>query len=286
MPLSKIVVGVDFSPESDRAVDHAMALAHQTGAALVLVHVAWVPPRTTVRTEGSWLAHLTDHMALDRAKLGVLHERLSGQGVDVSQVVVDGDADEAVADAATALAADLIVVGTHGRSGIRRVLLGSVAEKTVRLARMSVLVARGPANPGGYRRVVVGTDYSPLAWQALARAFELTAPGGEVRVVNAWRAPYVELDLDGHIVENLRRAAALEASAARDQLLAMPRPPGVTVGLDVVDGAPFTALADLSESADLLVVGSHGRRGVRRFVLGSVAEATVRHASCTVLVAR
>jgi nucleotide-binding universal stress UspA family protein len=286
MPLSKIAVGVDFSPESQRAVDHATMLARRTGAALTLVHVATVPPPLTVRPNDAWAALLRERLAANRARLDELRERLRGQGVDVSQVVADGDPDPALAEAARELGADLVVVGTQGRSGARRLLLGSVAEKTIRLAASSVLVARGEVPASGYRHVVVGTDFSELAWRALERALELTAPGGHVHVVHAWQAPYIEYDLTGRLLEGLREAAEIETEANRERVLAMRRPEGVMVGLDLADGVPFVVLDEYSKDAELLVVGSHGRRGIRRLLLGSVAEATVRHARCSVLVTR
>jgi len=286
MSLSRIAVGVDFSPESLRATDHAMAVARHCSASLTLVHVTPIPdPSAAARSDG-WNELLRERLAAVRAALEALRARLTGQGVDVSHMVVDGYPDTAIAETARELGADLVVVGTHGKTGIQRLLLGSVAEKTCRLADASVLVARGEASPGGYRRVVAGTDYSELADRALERAFELTAPGGDVRVVNAWTPPYVQYDLDGQIFVKLREAADLEANAQRQRILDLARPAGVTVRLDVVDGPPFAVLDDLSASADLVVVGSHGRRGVRRLLLGSVAEATVRHARCSVLIAR
>jgi nucleotide-binding universal stress UspA family protein len=281
--LTRIAVGVDFSPESYRAVDHAMAVARHTGASLVLIHVGVVPD---TRPDDPWREVLRERLAEQRVQLGELRERLSRQGVEVSHVVADGFADTALADAARELGADLIALGTHGRTGARRILLGSVAEKTARLASASVLVARGDASPGGYRRVVVGTDYSPLADRALERGLALTASGGEVRVVHAWSAPYVEYDLGGRALEALRETAEVEAAAERERILALPRRADVTLKFELSDGAPFSVLDSLSAAADLVVVGSHGRRGVRRFFLGSVAEATIRHAHCSVLVAR
>jgi nucleotide-binding universal stress UspA family protein len=286
MTFSKIAVGIDFSPGSLRAVDHAMMVARQTGASVTLVHATAVPAPFHQRSDDAWAALLRENLAANRARLEELHQRLRGQGVELSQVVADGEADPALADASRELGADLVVVGTHGRTGLARVVLGSVAEKTIRLAPSSVLVARGEPPPGGYQHVVVGTDFSPLAWKALERALELTAPGGHVHVVHAWQAPYLELDLSGQALAALREGAEQETEAHRERVLAMPRAKGVMVGLDLVDGVPFTVLDTYSSQAQLIVVGSHGRRGVRRFLLGSVAETTVRHARCPVLIAR
>jgi nucleotide-binding universal stress UspA family protein len=286
MNLAKILVGVDFSPESLRAVEHAMSVARHRGGTIVLAHVAAIPPPRNVAGNDGWAALLRENLAADRVALADLRERIAGQGVDISQVVHDGFADTALAELAREVGAGLIVVGTHGRTGVKRWMLGSVAEKTVRLADVSVLVARGEAPPGGYRRIVVGTDYSELAWRALDRAFELAAPDADVRVVHAWQAPYVEYDLSGDVLAKARESAEAEALAHRERLRDTRRPPGVSLHLELDDGAPFEALDRRSVDAELVVVGSHGRRGLRRFVLGSVAEATVRYARCAVLVAR
>jgi nucleotide-binding universal stress UspA family protein len=286
MSLSRIVVGIDFSPESGHALAHAIQLGRREDARLTLVHVATVPPPLSELADDAWAALWRERLAADRARLGAMREQLSGQGPEISHVVVDGDPDTALAAAGDELGADLIVVGTHGRTGVRRLLLGSVAERTVRLATSSVLVARGEPPAGGYRRVVVGTDYSPRATRGIELAFAMVAPGGEVRVVHAWQPSLVEMDIGGELVNRLYEAAERRAANERERLLALPRPEQVSVRLELVGGVAFTALDDITADADLLVIGSHGRRGLRRWLLGSVAEATVRHAHGSVLVAR
>lgn len=285
MNLSKIVVGVDLSAESLLAVDHAMILARRAGASIVLLHVANVPATMHARPDDPLAALQRERLRADRDDLEALRVRRSGQGVELSQLIVDGDPDVALADAARELGADLIVVGTHGRTGVRRIALGSVAEKTIRLAASSVLVVRGPAPPGGYRQVVAGSDYSEAADGAVASAIAMAAPGGEVRLVHAWSAPYLEYDLTGRMIEALRQAEEQIAGEQLRRMRSWPRPADVDLTLDVTYGVPFVVL-DGYVDADLIVVGTHGRRGVRRFLIGSVAESTVRHARCTVLVTR
>ncbi|MBZ0238306.1 MAG: universal stress protein, partial [Deltaproteobacteria bacterium] len=218
--------------------------------------------------------------------VAVMHDSLLAPRTYGQVAVGEMEMIPALADVARELGVELIAVGTHGRAGMRRLLLGSVAEKTVRLASSSVLVARGDAPSRGYRHVVVGTDLSPLADRALEQAVQLIAPGGHVQVVYAWQAPYLEYDLSGRVTLELRAGAEAELGAQRERLLALPRPPDVTMSVELRDGAPVLVLEELSRDAQLVVVGSHGRRGVRRFLLGSVAEATVRHARCSVLVVR
>ncbi len=278
----RIVVGVDFSLESLQAVDHALEVARRTSAAVTLVHVGAVPDRPP---DDQWAEVLRGRVGQARDRLDELHQRLHGMGVDVEHVVVNGWPDTALTDTAHELDARFVVVGTHGRTGLRRVALGSVAEKTARLAGCSVLITRGDAIPGGYRRIVVGTDYSPSDTRALAAALELAAPVATIEVVHVWHPPYVEFDLDGRMIAVLRDAAVQQAEQHRKEILATPHPPGVTIRFELEDGVPFAVL-DGRDGTDLVVVSSHGRRGLRRLLLGSVAESTIRHARCSVLVAR
>ena len=294
---SKIVVGVDSSARADEAARQALAVARLSGAEIVLVHVGLVPdeieglPPSMAGTARAYRQILAGRLAEDRRRLSELRERVSGQGVQVSQAVIDGFADVTLAEAAQRLGADLIVVGTHGRTGLRRILLGSVAERTVRLADISVLVVRGEVVAGGYRRLVVGTDFSPYSAWALDRAIAIAAPGADVHVVNCWRVPG---EIAGHgetvdaVVGELRRDLAAASDERGRELLRPLLDRAVSVRFESLERSPIDGLVDAAaiDDADLVVVGSHGYRGLRRFVLGSVAEAVVRHAPCSVLVAR
>jgi nucleotide-binding universal stress UspA family protein len=206
--------------------------------------------------------------------------------------MVDGFADTALADTARELNADLIVVGSHGRTGVARVLLGSVGEKTVRFASASVLVARGDGGvaEGGFRRIVVGTDFSALADGAIARALEVATTGADVHLVHAWHVPPAIGPETVVAMAELRDALAEDAERRAGELRRAWKGRGreVRFHVETVEAPAQQALVERAEAlgADLIVVGSHGRRGVRRLVLGSVAETTARHAPCSVLVAR
>jgi nucleotide-binding universal stress UspA family protein len=278
--IEQIVVGVDFSTHSEDAVSHAIAVARVVGARVALVHVGVVPeeppvPPSMAITARAYRAVLLQRLGEDRRRLEELRVRWGGQGVDVSHAVIEDMADTGVAAAGRGMSADLVVVGSHGRTGLRRALLGSVAERTVRLADCSVLVARGEAAAGGYRRVVIGTDFSDASNRAIDQALAVAAPDADLLVAHCWDPP----------------AAALDAGPDPDAIADRFRQRGAggrSVRFDVVDAPPAVGLVTLAEAegADLLVVGSHGHRGARRLLLGSVAEACVRHARCSVLVAR
>jgi len=288
MSFQTIVVGVDLSPSSDVAITQAMSLARRAGARIVLVYAGIVPEPVG---DADYGRALRATFADDRARLEAVRQRLVGQGVEVSHVVINGFPDTALADAGRELGADLITVGSHGRTGLDRFLLGSVAERTVRLASSSVIVCRGAAaDSGGFRRIVVGTDFSSLADAALARALEVAAPDAHIDILHAWQPPPIVATES--LVDYSDLSADLDASAHQHGRALVERwrarMPTATVKLVIGEAPAQRALVDHAANthAELVVVGSHGLRGLRRWILGSVAEVVVRHAGCSVLVAR
>lgn len=140
---TNILVPTDFSPQAARALDCALELARAVGAKVHLLH-AYTPPTLYLPEPGTLageeLLAQTGRDA-DDAMLGLLREHSDG-GVSVDAAVVCADARVAVVEKAKAMKADLIVMGTHGRRGLGRALMGSVAEAVVRTAPCSVWVVR------------------------------------------------------------------------------------------------------------------------------------------------
>jgi nucleotide-binding universal stress UspA family protein len=295
---SKFAVGVDLSAESEHAVAHAVAAARHVGAPLTLILVDVVPdlaeqpPASMKVIADRYTATLEARLELHRGQLAALRERWTGHGVELSQVVVDGYPDERLPVVAHELGADLLVVGSHGRTGFKRFLIGSVAEQVARRADISVLIARGDAPDGGYRRVVMATDFSTSADHAMARALPLVARGGRIDLVHCWQLPWAGTFGEPVVAmpyDDLHKAFEASLHQAGNRLrAALGDRTDVEVVHDLLPAPPAQGVVDVAtgRQADLIVVGSHGRRGVRRFVLGSVAEVVIRHAACSVLVAR
>jgi nucleotide-binding universal stress UspA family protein len=299
MELRTIVVGVDFSPASEVACRQALGLARLRGARVVLAAVAAIPdppeglPASMRATADAYLAILRRRVTEEQSELVTLGERLSGQGAEISHVLVDGHPDEALVTAATDLGADLLVVGAHGRRGIGRIL-GSVAEKVVRTAGCPVLVARGAADAadGGYRRILAATDFSDAADRGLDLALELVAGDGTVELVHFWSLPPLSRahasDAVAEVLDDLGRGLQAEARRRGTDAVAARDGSRGTVRYQLREGDPRDGILDLAVAAgaDLVAVGSHGRRGLGRLLLGSVAQAIVRHAPCSVVVTR
>jgi nucleotide-binding universal stress UspA family protein len=132
---------MDFSPHSVAALDDALELANVFQARLTLLHVMHIPRTVEVDLH----AYLPQMEAEARRQLEVYQQRVQTAGLTGEIVIVQGIPFQAVVDTAREQQADLIVMGTHGRTGLPHALLGSVAEKVVRLAPCPVLVTRQPA---------------------------------------------------------------------------------------------------------------------------------------------
>jgi nucleotide-binding universal stress UspA family protein len=292
--VGRIAVGIDFSEESEVALAHAAMLGRSMRAHLILLHVLPLPAHLVEDSSydpffrASTLS--ADLVARQRGDAADVLQATAGRcrdlGVSCEPLLIDDNPSDGLARAAEEVGADLLVLGSHGRAGLQRILLGSVAERAVRLCRRDALVARGPAGQhDGYRRVVIGTDFSTYSDRALRAALEVTAPDATFELVHCWQAPIVPAgmpiaplrhDLEKNIIESgsrlINRHPELAGRASFKPLEAPPAD-GLATRADEI-------------GADLIAVGSHGRRGVKRWLLGSIAEGTIRRAPCSVLVAR
>jgi nucleotide-binding universal stress UspA family protein len=205
-----------------------------------------------------------------------------------------GAADEEILRAIEEQPADLVVVGSRGLGGLSRFLLGSVSDRVARHAPCSVLLARPVTH--GLRTAVLGVDGSECAAQAAAWLEPLPLPDNcEVHLVTVLPPRYTAVYADHVLWPSLQteyeRRYQQERSAALEWLNALQT---AFVCVDkaavasVETGDPAHLLLGIAEQdkADLIVVGSHGRSAVGRFLLGSVSEKIMRHAHCSVLIVR
>lgn len=287
--VGKILCPVDFSTPSQAALRVAARLAAAHGSELVVAHAFHYPavmaanetplPGTTMKLLLADEKRFLDTAAQEARQLGATH---------VTTAFLEGSPWRELVDLADK-GADLIVLGTHGRTGLKRLVLGSVAEKVTRHAPCSVLVVRD--NPDGPRfdHVLCPVDFSDASPRVIERAEQFAEPGGTgLDLLHAIQLPLAASGdpmLIDHITElDTRASAALDRCA--DEVRARGR---VTVRSEVLSGNPselVLAKAEEDRTIDLIAVGTHGRTGLERLVMGSVAENIVRHAPCSVLVVR
>jgi len=287
--LKKILCPVDFSAGSKHAMQVAVRMANEAGAELLLVH-AWYLPPLAVAGESPFPADTIQLMsddeeqglaaaAQDATALGAKQvQTLFLSGLPWGQIVEAVQGDRRV---------DLVVMGTHGRTGLRRIVLGSVAEKVVRHAPCSVLVTRGEATT--FKRILCPIDFSESSRQAVDAAADLARRiRAEITLLHVVEIP-VTFSGEPTIVEFVadleRRSAHTLDKWAKE--LRTKVSTAVTIRAELGSpGAQTLSVLDNDPTFDLVVVGSHGLTGIKRILLGSVAEKIVRHAACSVLVAR
>lgn len=285
----KILVPFDLSESARSAFGHAVVLAQVSAGTLDLLHVVEPHQVGNGALAGSAmaLAGSLERQALGLAekRLGAVAEQLAAtHELEVRAKATVGVLPDAIAEEAKALESQLIVVATHGHTGVKRWLLGSVTERLLRVCATPVLVARGgeAATTPLISRLAVAIDFSEHSLRALDVAEQLQErTKAELTLVHALPNPsYVE---GGYVDPRPLETLAAETRGALDRLI---EERSLKASSAAVVGSPSRALETFVRETptDLLILGTHGRRGLSRALLGSVAELTVRYASCACLV--
>jgi nucleotide-binding universal stress UspA family protein len=305
--LQRILVPLDGSVRAEYALPVAARLAHATSGTLILLQVYQVMPSEFV------LSDYTAEAAQAVAYLAQVAARPELAGITVERITLAGAVARTILDAMLEYQADTLVLCSHGRSGLTRWALGSVAEKVARHAPIPVLVLRKPLDvflgqrtgTGNQLRALVALDGSSFAETALAPAAEMIlalaapAPGALhlVQVVrpsaNIEARPYEQdtlLESAGRLQEQALREADdyLQAVAERVRTgdLAGSRPVTWSVAVAEDVAATLVQLAEAREDSVLIVLASHGRGGLQRWALGSVAERVLESTRIALLIVR
>jgi nucleotide-binding universal stress UspA family protein len=289
MSFRKILCPTDFSPGSQQAMRVAARLANEANAEIVLVHSWYLPvvafadyayPEAVIQEMSDDAARGLELATRDLTLLGV--KRVTSKmttGLPWHEIVNVAEQDDAL---------DLIVIGTHGRTGLKRVLLGSVTEKVIRHSPCSVLAVRPDSKLEPFQHALCPTDFSESAAYAVDLASEIMSPDGAITLMHVIELPvrYAgEMPVPGLERELDKRAAdALDACAVRLRGKGLARI--ATHSRIGYPGAQTLAMLDHDPTIDVVIMGSNGRTGISRALLGSVAEKVTRHARCPVVIAR
>jgi nucleotide-binding universal stress UspA family protein len=299
--IHRILCPVDFSDFSRRALEHALVLARWYDASVTVLHLGASVP-VAAYSIGSGVPSATALTAADRDGLLATVQRFAGLGppadVRLHFEIAEGPVAAKILERAEAMPADLLVMGTHGRSGFERLVLGSATEKVLRKAACPVLtvpigVHDTAVPPAPYKRVLCAIDYSDCSMRALRYAVSLAEQtAAALTIVHVIELPP---DLPREVHETVAAgprslqeyvAAAEEDHRAR---LAELLPEGLRARgraeAVVAAGVPYREIARIAEAreADLLVVGVHGRGAIDRLLFGSTTNHLVRQAHCPVL---
>jgi nucleotide-binding universal stress UspA family protein len=280
--LGNVVAATDFSPGGDRALARAALLPMTKGATLTLMHVL---PSQSARSETA--AREALGRAAEWARTAV------SPGVNVQTVVSSGEPFAEIANRAAVDRAELVVVGQHGEHRWPRGILGSTAERLLRTTPIGVLVAVEEPS-ARYRHPMIAVDREGNAADAIELLSHVLT-----RDVRGVLAVHVLEDCDPEVLPAVysrgdaevarhqvqsERTARTAIEAGLDALCG----PELDYDLRCVEGPSVPAIVELTrdENIDLVVVGTHGRSGLGRLVLGSVAAAVIRDSDIDTLVAR
>jgi len=295
--IARILCPIDFSDFSRRALDYAVTLARWYGASVTALHVQ--PPAVPMAGPLAPLAPV-EPVPLPPGDLDALRQGVAAfvspeahATIAVEPQVIEGaPARETLAEAESA---DLIVMGTHGRSGFERLVLGSVTETVLRRAPCSVLtipvsaVAVG-AVPVVFRRIVAAVDFSDVSMAALRQAACLAAEAdARLTAMHVIEVPeHLALWIDR--VDGISHVRAWADAAERHLRGAVGTETREYARVDqrVETGRAYREILRISEEqqADLIVIGAHGHGVIEQMFVGSTAQHVVRRAACPVFVVR
>lgn len=291
--LRRILCATDFSAASSPAWEFAQRLALATKAELLLVHVV---PWIRVPVEGAFDPRTYQRLIEEgRAEAVAACDRLVGSAIDrglrVAVRIEDGPVVARILAVADGEGADVVVLGTHGRTGLNRILVGSVADQVVQLATHPVITVRPlPASGGSPRRpiarILYPTDFSLAsrkAWSWVKALAEAT--GADVDLLHVLFEVVPDRHLDPALLAQAAGAIREDAQKSVEQFVETCGLPRARMHVHLGHGVEADQIVHRAQvsSADLIAMGTHGRTGLLRLALGSVTRQVLHTAACPVL---
>jgi len=278
-PFPKILVCTDGSPDSEGATTAALHLAKTTGSTVFVLEVLFYLAGYEMQSPDT-LAPPVVNLELMRVQETAARSRLEAwkaeaakEGVTLEpRIRTSPSAYEGILEEAGETQPDLIIMGRHGYTGLTRLLMGSVTARVIGHSPCDVLVVPQGV-PLSFERLLMASDGSPFSEAAWNEALSLAKTMGSALIGVAVATSDRDIPTATGVVRNLE-AAATEQGIPVDTMILMGR-----AEEGIVKAAEF-------KQASLIIVGSHGRTGLKRLLMGSVAERVIGHAKCPVLVVK
>lgn len=282
----KILVGFDDSLPSKAALLEASNWVKKHGGKIILVHAVYFD------TEEFGIApeQLEKRLKIGEKVCIQTKEMLTSEfGIEVQSLLCEGDPPNVIVDIAREKKADLIVLGTYGRKGLNRLLMGSVTSQVIVNSHTDVLVVKKECSKctGVYKSILVPFDGSEFSKKAIVRACELSKIDN-AQVTVLYVIPRYEEMIGFFKTDSIKKSLMFEAQRIVDEAKGIASKQGVVVNTEITEGPSgeeiLTTAFKLNN--DLIVMGSHGWRGVSKAIMGSTAERVITNASCPILVVR
>jgi len=287
----RILVPLDGSTMAERALAPAMALAEAMSAKVILLRVA-IP--LSLNLDPRFYQFIIKTRQDEAVRyLHSIQSHFNSSPVNLETQVIVGRGARSIINYAQENDIDLIVISSHGSSGINRWIYGSVADKVLHNAPCAIVLIHSQAQvePFTLKRILLPLDGSAIAEQALEPALALAeAASAELLLLRVTTMPQVSVQpVPGWPgFDAIRDAAENDAYDYLQGVQAAMADSPVSTSLHVVSGAAPEDIVDIADSkkVDLIVMSSHGCSGIERWAFGSVAEKVLRVANCATLVMR
>ncbi|HAR46216.1 MAG: hypothetical protein A2X56_11405 [Nitrospirae bacterium GWC2_57_13] len=279
-----IIIGCDDSLSSKAAVAEAAQLVRNHGGKLTLAHAVYFDEEEFSNAPGQREKRFELGAKMCSERKGAV---LSEFGVAADSIVCEGEPPEVLADLARERKADLVALGTYGRKGLNRLLMGSVTSGVILNAPCDVLVVKRPCSEcnGRFHSILLPFDGSEFSKKALLRACEL-AKTDKATITALYVIPRYEEMVGFLRTEAIKQSLEQEAATILSSARKIAAEQGVAIATVTQEGSAEEKIVELSGRLknDLIVMGSYGWRGVNKAIMGSTAERVIISASCPVLV--
>ncbi|KAF0146086.1 MAG: UspA domain-containing protein [Nitrospirae bacterium] len=282
----KILVGFDDSYSSKAALTEASNWVKKHSGRIILVHAVYFDPEEFGIAPEQLEKRLKAGEKVCVQAKGTLTSEF---GIEVQSLLCEGDPPTVIVDMAREKKADLIVLGTYGRKGLNRLLMGSVTSQVIINSNVDVLVVKKECSKctGVYKSILVPFDGSEFSKKAINRACELSKIDN-ARVTVLYVIPRYEEMIGFFKTDSIRKSLMKEAQRIVDEAKDIASKQGVAANTEITEGPSgeeiLTTASKLNN--DLIVMGSHGWRGVSKAMMGSTVERVITNASCPILVVR
>ncbi|NJD55169.1 MAG: universal stress protein [Nitrospirae bacterium] len=281
-----LVVGFDDSLSSKAALVEASNRIRKHGGKLIMVHAVYFD------TEEYGIApeQLEKRMKIGEKACIQSKEKISSEfGIDVQSLLCEGDPPDVILDVAQGKKADLIVLGTYGRRGLNRLLMGSVTSRIIVDAPTDVLVVKKACTEctGEYANILVPYDGSDFSKRALTRASQISKVDSSTVTV-LYVIPRYEEMIDFFKSDSIRKSLMQEAEKITAGAKELAAQLGTVAKTRIEEGHSSDRIVEIAkeQNHDLIVMGSHGYRGVNKAIMGSTTERVILNASCPTLIVR
>lgn len=281
-----ILVGFDESLSSKAAVIEASNWVKKHGGKVILVHAVFFDTEEFgIAPEQQEKRFKIGEKACIQAKDMITAEF----GIDAQYLLCEGESPDVIIDVANRKKADLIVLGTFGRKGLNRLLMGSVITDVIGKSSIDVLVVKKPCNKctGEYKSILVPFDGSEFSKKAITRACQLSKIDGS-SITTLYVIPKYEEMVEFYRTASIKESLYQEADKIINGAVSLASSQGITIQKEIVEGHSADKIIEIAKKQknDMIIIGSHGYSRIDKAIIGSTTERVITNASCPILVVR